>query len=91
MLRIQLIISFLIISALPLLAEGGKRAEISTENRAEIDQLMMRADSLRVRKLYEEAILTYQKVLVLNPRDPIAHNKMGIAYHHAPGPSEGQG
>ena len=82
--RIRIIISFLIISALPLLAAGGKQVEISAENRAEIDQLTKRADSLMARKLYEDAILTYQKVLVLNPRDPIAHNKLGISYHLLP-------
>lgn len=79
--KIRLAICFVIISALPLLAEGGKRPEISEENRAEMEQLTKKADSLMVRKLYEDAILTYQKVLVLNPRDPVAHNKMGIAYH----------
>jgi len=82
--RIPIIISFLFVAALLLLADGGKPVEISAENRAEIDQLTKRADSLMVRKLYEDAILTYQKVLVLNPRDPIAHNKLGIAYHSLP-------
>jgi tetratricopeptide (TPR) repeat protein len=75
------IISFLFVFALPLLAGGSKQVEISAESRAEIDQLTKRADSLMLRKQYEDAILTYQKVLVLDPRDPVAHNKMGIAYH----------
>jgi tetratricopeptide (TPR) repeat protein len=79
--KILLIIGFVIISALLLLADGGRRPEISEENWAEIDQLSKRADSLMARKLYEDAILTYLKVLVLNPRDPTAHNKLGIAYH----------
>ena len=71
----------MIMSVLPLMADGGKRPEISEESRADIEQLTNRADSLMVRKLYEDAILTYQKVLVLNPRDPVTHNKLGIAYH----------
>ena len=82
--RIRIIVSFLIISTLPLWADAGKPVEISAENRAEIDQLTKRADSLMARKFYEDAILTYQKVLVLNPRDDVAHNKLGIAYHLLP-------
>lgn len=84
MTKIKLIVGFLIISILPLLADGRRQTEISEQNRAEIEQLTKRADSLMARKLYEDAILTYQKALVLNPLDPIAHNKLGIAYHLLP-------
>ena len=82
--RIRFIICFVIASVLPLLADEGKRIEISEESRAEIDQLTKRADSLMARKFYEDAILTYQKVVDLNPRDAVAHNKLGIAYHLLP-------
>ena len=82
--RIRFILCLLIASALPLLADGGKRVELSEESRAEIDQLTKRADSMMARKFYEDAILTYQKILVLNPRDSVAHNKLGIAYHMLP-------
>ena len=82
--RIRVIICLLIVSALPLQADAGKRVELSEENRAEIDQLTKRADTMLVRKFYEDAIFTYQNVLVLNPRDCVAHNKLGIAYHMLP-------
>ncbi len=51
------------------------------EKLAEARQFTKRADSLLARKFYEDAILEYQKVLAITPRDHVVHNKVGIAYH----------
>jgi len=79
--RILVITCLLIASAIYLPAEGAKRVELSQKKLAEIDQLVKRADSLMARKFYEDAILGYQKILGMNPRNPVIHNKLGIAYH----------
>ena len=79
--RILVITLLLIVSTTWLLADRPKRVELSQDQLAEIDQLAKRADSLMARKFYDEAILTYQKILGVNPQDPVIHNKLGIAYH----------
>ena len=40
-----------------------------------------RADIYMARKMYREAVETYQQALKANPKSPIIHNKMGIAFH----------
>jgi tetratricopeptide (TPR) repeat protein len=45
--------------------------------------IVKKADSLLVRKMYEEAIVEYRRALALTPNEPMLLNKMGIAYQQA--------
>lgn len=44
--------------------------------------LEQRADIYMARKMYREAVETYQTALQERPQAPHLHNKLGIAYHH---------
>jgi tetratricopeptide (TPR) repeat protein len=68
-------------SAPPLTAAKEREAALPPEKIAEAAQLTRRADTLLARKYYEDAVLEYAKVLAITPRDHVAHNKLGIAYH----------
>ena len=43
--------------------------------------LERKGDVLMVRKLYREAVETYSRALVLEPKNAVVCNKLGIAYH----------
>jgi len=79
--RVLLVFLFCFFCAFPLIAAKEREAVLSPEKIAEAAQLTRRADSLLARKYYEDAILEYLKVLAIAPRDHVAHNKLGIAYH----------
>jgi tetratricopeptide (TPR) repeat protein len=51
---------------------------------AEVSEISKKADSLMVRKFFEDAVIEYSKALAINPNDPVIHNKLGIAYHQLP-------
>src|SRR6266404_3585474 len=40
-----------------------------------------RGDLYMARKFYKEAAETYQKAIAADPKNPVSHNKLGIAYH----------
>lgn len=66
---------------LPAAAGKDKMTVPPPEKLAEASQISKRADSLLARKFFEDAVLEYQKVLAITPRDPVVHNKLGIAFH----------
>src|SRR5439155_2835361 len=76
-----LIIGFCFFAEFPLGAAKQKVLELPPEKLAEATKLTQRADSMLARKFYEDAVLEYRKVLSINPRDPVVHNKLGITYH----------
>jgi tetratricopeptide (TPR) repeat protein len=79
--RVSLFLLFCLCWGLPLNAAKEKKEILSPEKIAEAAQLTRKADSLLARKYYEDAVIEYQKVLAIAPRDHVAHNKLGIAYH----------
>ncbi len=76
-----LILVSVLVWNLPLAAGREKDSAPPPEKLAEAAQLTKRADSLLARKFFEDAVLEYQKVLTINPRDHVVNNKLGIAYH----------
>ncbi len=76
-----LILGFWVLFSFPLGAAKEKVVELPPEKLAEATRLTQRADSMLARKFYEDAVLEYHKVLSINPRDPVVHNKLGITYH----------
>jgi tetratricopeptide (TPR) repeat protein len=79
--RVPFVLLFCFFCAVPLLAAKEREVVLPPEKLAEALQLTRRADSLLARKYYEDAIVEYLKVLAITPRDHVAHNKLGIAYH----------
>ncbi len=65
----------------PQLVDRTKEAAPSLSAQAELSD-ETRADIHMARKMYREAIETYEKALVAQPRDYRVYNKLGIAYHH---------
>jgi len=52
----------------------------SQEPQSERETLEKRGDVFMARKDYREAASTYQKVIKLDPRNAVLHNKLGISY-----------
>jgi tetratricopeptide (TPR) repeat protein len=73
--------TLLLLYVLPIAAGNEKTVPPPPEKLVEASQISKRADSFLARKFFEDAILEYQKVLAITPRDHVVHNKMGIAYH----------
>lgn len=55
----------------------------SSEAAVQASEAAKKADSLLVRKMYEEAITEYRRALSITPQEPLLFNKMGIAYQQA--------
>ncbi len=55
----------------------------SSDLAAQASESVKKADSLLVRKMYEEAITEYRRALSITPQAPMLFNKMGIAYQQA--------
>src|ERR1035437_8733127 len=45
------------------------------------ESIEKRGDLYMARKFYKEAAETYQKAIAADPKNPVLHNKLGIAYH----------
>ena len=45
------------------------------------DSIEKRGDLYMARKFYKEAAETYQKAIAADPKNPVLHNKLGIAHH----------
>ena len=65
----------------PQLIDRTKEAAPSLSAQAGLSD-ETRADIHMARKMYREAIETYEKALVAQPGDYRVYNKLGIAYHH---------
>ena len=50
---------------------------------AEVRLLERRADSFLARKMYEDAIIEYERALKINKYNPSIANRLGIAYHQS--------
>jgi len=74
-------IGLFLLFILPVAAGKEKIVILPPEKLAEANEISKRADSLLARKFFEDAVLTYQKVLAITPNDHVVHNKLGIAFH----------
>lgn len=54
---------------------------MASETLAEVRLLERRADAFLARKMFEDAIIEYQRVLQINKYNPSVANRLGIAYH----------
>ena len=59
-----------------VISSGGQSLDLSDPKALE-----QRADLFMVRKYYPEAVGLYQKLIVLQPKNALYQNKLGIAYH----------
>ena len=59
--------------------DGGIPASLAESNPLLLQQ---KADELFARKRYEEAIPLYRRVIEIDPKDPDAHNDLGLALHY---------
>jgi len=78
---ISLVLAFSMVWILPVAAGKEKVTTPPPEKIAEAVQFAKRADAMLVRKFFEDAVIEYQKALVIMPRDHVMQNKLGIAYH----------
>lgn len=53
---------------------------ITPEMRAEIDDLELRGDVFLARKMFEDAVIEYERALEIDEYDPFIMNKLGLAY-----------
>ncbi len=74
----------------PLLLAGEPEGEVvrvkflmPAETLAEVTLLERRADSFLARKMFEDAIIEYQRALKINKYNPSIANRLGIAYHQS--------
>ena len=65
----------------PQLVDRTKQAKSPPSARSELSE-ETRADIYMARKMYREAIETYETALTAQPGAYRVHNKLGIAYHH---------
>ncbi len=56
------------------------QAPASSDKTAQVSQILEKGDIFYVQKLYGDAIGEYRKALKIHPRNPVIHNKLGIAY-----------
>lgn len=76
-----LMVAFSLVLFAPASFGREEAAAPTPEKISEAAQIARRADSMIGRKLYEDAVIEYRKALAITPRDPVIHNKLGIAYH----------
>ena len=61
----------------------GQTAIPPSQNSPEVAEILKKADTLYVKKMYEEALQEYKRAQTLSPKDPAIQNKMGIAYQQS--------
>jgi Flp pilus assembly protein TadD len=74
-----ILVPFLFIAALSLTLLGQTSTPPSPSS-PEVTEILKKADTLYVKKMYEEALKEYKKAQALAPQDTTILNKMGIAY-----------
>lgn len=62
-------------------SEGVSSQETPQEQLSPAQAIENRGDLYMVRKYYPEAVETYKKLVAMEPRNALYHNKLGIAYH----------
>jgi tetratricopeptide (TPR) repeat protein len=81
------VLPFLAVSSIPAQQEPSAKAiAVSTESPSNMtprEMAELRADIYVARKMYREAIESYQRLLDAEPHNAVLFNKMGVAYQEA--------